>query len=120
MVGVSERDTRRSRVNEQKLDKLKKGQKKSRKLLRKVPKLLYNLNDNVERNPTTTYQVSYRHKRNVQNDDSDAMKIDFDDLQFGPQDDSFLDSDIGDVADKDVKAAIDFLNANKVIVCSCW
>ncbi|GMN54976.1 hypothetical protein TIFTF001_024097 [Ficus carica] len=103
-----------------KLDELKKGQKKARKLLRRVLKLLYNLNDNVDGNPITAYHVSYRHKRNVQNDDSDAMKTDSDDLQFSPQDDSFLDSDIGDIADKDVKAAMDFLNADKVIVCSCW
>ncbi|GMN47611.1 hypothetical protein TIFTF001_016788 [Ficus carica] len=99
-----------------KLDELKKGQKKSRKLLRRVLKLLYNLNDNVEGNPTTAYHVSYKHVSNVQKDDSDAMKIDSDDLQFGPQDDGFLDSDIGVVADNDVKAALDFLNADKVIV----
>ncbi|GMN65793.1 hypothetical protein TIFTF001_034871 [Ficus carica] len=29
-----------------------------------------------ERNPTTAYHVSYRHKRDVQNDDSDALKTD--------------------------------------------
>ena len=84
-----------------KLDKLKKGQKKSKKLLCRVLKLLYNLNENVEGKPTTAYHVSYKHKRNVQNDDLDAMKIDSDDFRFGPQDDGFLDSDISDVADKD-------------------
>ncbi|GMN50785.1 hypothetical protein TIFTF001_019939 [Ficus carica] len=66
-----------------------------------------------EGNPTTTYRVNYRHKRNVHNDDSDAMKTNSDDLRFGPQDDGFLDSDIGFVADKGVKAAMDFLNADK-------
>ena len=101
-----------------KLDKLKKGQKKSRKLLRRVLKLLYNLNDNVEGNPTIAYHMSYGHKRNVQNDDSDAIKTDSDDLRFGPQDDGFLDSNIDVVVDKGVKVALDFLNADKVIVYS--
>ncbi|GMN48301.1 hypothetical protein TIFTF001_017488 [Ficus carica] len=41
--------------------------------LRSLQDCLYNLNDNVEGNPTTAYHVSYRHKRNFQNDDSDAM-----------------------------------------------
>ncbi|GMN70861.1 hypothetical protein TIFTF001_055481 [Ficus carica] len=36
-----------------------------------------------------------------------------DDLRLGFQDDGFLDSDINVVADKGVKAAMDFLNANK-------
>ncbi|GMN69076.1 hypothetical protein TIFTF001_038129 [Ficus carica] len=31
------------------------------------------------------------------------MKTDSDDLQFVPQDDGFLDSNIGDIADKGVK-----------------
>ena len=98
------------------LDKLKKGQKQYRKLLRRVLKLLYTLNDNVEGNPTIAYHVSYRHKRNVQNDDLDAIKTDSDDLQFDPQDDGFLDSNISIVADKSVKAAMNFLNANEFIV----
>ncbi|GMN48583.1 hypothetical protein TIFTF001_017747 [Ficus carica] len=96
-----------------KLEKLKKEQKKSKKLLLRVLKLLYSLNDNVKGKPTTAYHVSYRHKRNVQNSDSDAMKTDYDDFRFGLQDDGFLDSDIGDVADNGIKAAMDFLNADK-------
>ncbi|GMN72081.1 hypothetical protein TIFTF001_052782 [Ficus carica] len=96
-----------------KLEDLKNGQKKSSKLLRKVLKLLYNLNDNVEGNPTTAYHVSSRHKRNVQTNDSNALKTDSDDLQFGPQDDVFIDSDIGVFADKGVKAAMEFLNFDK-------
>ena len=102
-----------------KLEYLKKGQKKSKKLLRRVLKLLHNLNDNVEGNPTIAYHVNSRHKKNVQTDDSDALKTDSDDLRFGPQDDGFVDSDIGVITDKGVKAAMDFLNADKVIVCSC-
>ncbi|GMN62445.1 hypothetical protein TIFTF001_031541 [Ficus carica] len=53
-----------------------------------------------EGNPTISYHVSYRHKRNFQKDDSDAMKTDSNDLRFGPQINGFLDSDIGVVADK--------------------
>ncbi|GMN48000.1 hypothetical protein TIFTF001_017167 [Ficus carica] len=64
-------------------------------------------------NPTTTYHVSYRHKRNVQKDDSDATKIDSDDLRFGPQDDRFVDSDIIVIADKGVKVVMDLLNTDK-------
>ncbi|GMN63843.1 hypothetical protein TIFTF001_032916 [Ficus carica] len=45
--------------------------------------------------------------------DSDAPKTDSDDLRFGPKDDLFFDSDISVVADKGVKAAIEFLNADK-------
>ena len=78
----------------------------------RVPKLLYNLNDNVEKNPITAYHVSCRHKRNVQKDDSGALKTDSDDLRFGPQDDGFLDSGISVIADKGVKATIEFLNAD--------
>ncbi|GMN66769.1 hypothetical protein TIFTF001_035836 [Ficus carica] len=63
-----------------KLEELKKGHKKSRKLLRRILKLLYNLNDNVEGKPTIAYHVSYRHKRNFQKDDLDAAKTDYDDL----------------------------------------
>ncbi|GMN47952.1 hypothetical protein TIFTF001_017126 [Ficus carica] len=47
---------------------------------REVLELLYNLNDNVEGNPTIAYHVSSRHKRNVQTDDSEALKTDSDDL----------------------------------------
>ncbi|GMN59356.1 hypothetical protein TIFTF001_028444 [Ficus carica] len=93
---------------------LKKGQKKSRKLMPRVIKLLYNLNDNVDENPTTTYHVSCRHKRNVKKDDSDALKTDSDDLRFGSQNDVFIDFDIGVVAVKGVKVAIKFLNADKI------
>ncbi|GMN58916.1 hypothetical protein TIFTF001_028014 [Ficus carica] len=92
----------------------------SRKLMCRVLKLLYNLNDNIEGNPTTAHHVSYRHKRNVQKDNSDATKTDSNDLRFGPQDDGFFDSDIGVVVGKGVKVAMDFLNTDKVIVCSCW
>ncbi|GMN60884.1 hypothetical protein TIFTF001_029972 [Ficus carica] len=113
MAGVSKRDSRTGRFNEQKLEELKKGQKKSKKLLRRVLKLLYNLNYNIEGNPTTAYHVSYRHKRNVQKNDSDATQTDSDDLRFGPQDDGFVDSDMGIVADKGVKTTINFLNADK-------
>ncbi|GMN67844.1 hypothetical protein TIFTF001_036910 [Ficus carica] len=96
-----------------KLEDLKKGQKKSKKHLRRVLKLFYNLNDNVKGNPTTTYHVSSRHKRNVQKDDSDALKTDSDDLQFGSQDDVFIDFDIGVVVDKDVKIVMEFFNSEK-------
>ena len=111
----------RGKVNlmNKKLDELKKGQNKSKKLQHRVLKLLYNFNDNVEGNLIITYCVSYRHTRNVQKDDSDAMKTNSNDLQIGLQDDGF-NSDISFVVDKDVKVALDFLNANKVIVCSCW
>ncbi|GMN59279.1 hypothetical protein TIFTF001_028357 [Ficus carica] len=95
-----------------KLEDLKKGKKKSRKLLRRVLKLLYNINDNVEGNPTTTYPVS-RHKRNVPTNDSEALKTDSDDHRFGSQDDVFIDFDIGVVADKGVKAAMELFNADK-------
>ncbi|GMN59061.1 hypothetical protein TIFTF001_028148 [Ficus carica] len=95
-----------------KLEKLIMGQKKSRKLLYRVPKLLCNLNDKIKGNPTTAYHVSYRHKRNAQNDDLNAMKNDYDDLRFGPQDNGFLDFDF-DIANKGVKAVMDFLNGNK-------
>ncbi|GMN46945.1 hypothetical protein TIFTF001_016119 [Ficus carica] len=96
-----------------KLEDLKKGQKKSRKLLRRVLKLWYNHNDNVEVNLTTAYHVSCRHKKYVQKDDSDVLKTDSDDLQFDSQDYVFIDSDIGVVADKGVKVAMKFLNVDK-------
>ena len=48
-----------------KLEDLKKGQKKFRRLLRRIFKLLYNLNDNVDGNPITVYHVSCKCKRDV-------------------------------------------------------
>ena len=80
--------------------------------------MLYNLNDHIEENPTAAYHISSRYKGNVHIDDSDTLKIDSDDLRFGPQDDVFIDSDIGVVADKGVKAVMEFLNSDKVIICS--
>ncbi|GMN51249.1 hypothetical protein TIFTF001_020399 [Ficus carica] len=59
------------------------------------------------------FQKEIRGQRNVQKDDSDAMKTDSNDLRFGPQDDGFVDSDIDVVADKVVKATMEFLNADK-------
>ncbi|GMN34893.1 hypothetical protein TIFTF001_048394 [Ficus carica] len=101
-----------------KLKDLKNGQKKSTKLLCIILKLLSNMNDNVEGKPPTMYHVSSKHKMNVQTDDSDALKTDSNDLSSGSQDDVLIDSDIGVVADMCVKAAMEFFNANKVIVCS--
>ncbi|GMN48471.1 hypothetical protein TIFTF001_017646 [Ficus carica] len=95
------------------LEDLKKGQKKFTKLLCRVLKLLSNINDNVEGKPPTAYHVSSRHKMNVQTDDSDALKIDSNDLSSGLQDDVFIDSNISAVEDMGVKAAMKFFNADK-------
>ncbi|GMN64720.1 hypothetical protein TIFTF001_033807 [Ficus carica] len=83
------------------------------KLLRRVLKLLSNMNDNVEGKPPTAYHVSSRHKMNVQTDDSDALKTDSNDLGSSSQDDVLIDSDIGAVVDMGVKAAMEFFNADK-------
>ncbi|GMN31625.1 hypothetical protein TIFTF001_041615 [Ficus carica] len=100
-----------------KLEDLKKGQKKSTKLLRRVLKLLSdNINEKGQGKAHTAYHVSSRQKINVQTDESDALKTTSNDLSTGSQDDVFIDSDIGVVADMGVQAAMEFLTADKVIV----
>ncbi|GMN53222.1 hypothetical protein TIFTF001_022358 [Ficus carica] len=100
-----------------KLEDLKKGQKKSTKLLRRVFKLLSdNMIEKGQGKAHTAYHVSSRQKINVQTDESDALKTTSNDIGTGSQDDVFIDSDIGAVADMGVQAAMEFLTANKVIV----
>ncbi|GMN31346.1 hypothetical protein TIFTF001_050733 [Ficus carica] len=99
------------------LKDLKKGQKKSTKLLRRVLKLLSdNMNEKGQGKAHTAYHVSSRQKINVQTDESDALKTTSNDIGTGSQDDVFIDSDIGAVADMGVQAAMEFLTADKVIV----
>ncbi|GMN66676.1 hypothetical protein TIFTF001_035736 [Ficus carica] len=83
-----------------KLEDLKKGQKKSTKLLRRVLKLLSdNMNEKGQEKAHMAYHVSNRQKINVQTDESDALKTTSNDIGTGSQDDVFIDSDIGAVAD---------------------
>nr|GMN70494.1 hypothetical protein TIFTF001_039536 [Ficus carica]GMN70496.1 hypothetical protein TIFTF001_039538 [Ficus carica] len=88
VVGVSKRDPRTGGLNEQK------GQGKAH----------------------TVYHVSSRQKINVPTDESDALKTTSNDLGSGSQDDVFINSDIGAVADMGVQTAMEFLTADKVIV----
>ncbi|GMN22902.1 hypothetical protein TIFTF001_047505 [Ficus carica] len=100
-----------------KLEDLKKEQKKFIKLLRRVLKLLSdNMNENGKGKAHTAYHVSSRQKTNVQTDESIALKTTSNDIGTGSQDDVFIDSDIGTVADMGVQAAMEFLTADKVIV----
>ncbi|GMN47644.1 hypothetical protein TIFTF001_016816 [Ficus carica] len=97
-----------------KLEDLKKGQKKSTKLLRRVLKLLSNnMNEKGQGKAPTTCHVSSRQEMNVQTDESDALKTTSNDLGSGSQDDAFIDSDISAVADMGVQAAMEFLTADK-------
>ncbi|GMN20331.1 hypothetical protein TIFTF001_050022, partial [Ficus carica] len=64
----------------------------------------------------TTFHVSSSPKTNVHTPDSDALKTTPPHIGTGSQDDVTIDSDIGAVADMGVKAAIEFLTADKVIV----
>ncbi|GMN70495.1 hypothetical protein TIFTF001_039539 [Ficus carica] len=64
----------------------------------------------------TVYHVSSRQKINVPTDESDALKTTSNDLGSGSQDDVFINSDIGAVADMGVQTAMEFLTADKVIV----
>ncbi|GMN64416.1 hypothetical protein TIFTF001_033487 [Ficus carica] len=97
-----------------KLEDLKKGQKKSTKLLRRVLKLLSNnMNEKGQGKAPTAYHVSSRQKMNVQTDESDALKTTSNDLGSGSQDDVFIDSDIGAFADMGVQAAMEFLTVDK-------
>ncbi|GMN32041.1 hypothetical protein TIFTF001_050777 [Ficus carica] len=99
------------------LKDLKKGQMKSTKLLRRVLKLLSdNMNEKGQGKAHTAYHVSSRQKINVQTDESDALKTTSNDIGTGSQDDVFIDSDIGAVADMGVQAAMEFLIVDKVIV----
>ncbi|GMN39685.1 hypothetical protein TIFTF001_008906 [Ficus carica] len=100
-----------------KLEDLKKGQKNSTKLLRRVLKLLSdNMNEKGQGKAHTAYHVSSRQKINVQTYESDALKTTSNDLGSGSQDDVFVDFDIGAVADMGVQAAMEFLTVDKVIV----
>ena len=100
-----------------KLEDLKKGQKKSTKLLRRVLKLLSdNMIEKRQGNVHSAYHVSSRQKINVQTDESDVLKSTCNDISIDSQDDVFINSDIGAVADMGVQAAMEFLTADKVIV----
>ncbi|GMN59608.1 hypothetical protein TIFTF001_028707 [Ficus carica] len=71
------------------------------------------MNEKGQGKAPTTYHVSSRQKMNDQTDESDALKTTSNDLGSSSQDDVFIDSDIGAVADMGVQAAIEFLTANK-------
>ncbi|GMN48635.1 hypothetical protein TIFTF001_017818 [Ficus carica] len=97
-----------------KLEDLKKGQKKSTKLLRRILKLLSNnMNKKGQGKAPAAYLVSSRQKMNVQTDESDALKTTSNVLGSGSQDDKFIDSNIGAVADMGVQAAMEFFTADK-------
>ena len=99
-----------------KLEDLKKGQKKSTKLLRRVLKLLSdNMNEKGQGKAYMADHVSSQQKINVQTDESDALKTTSNDIGTGPQDDVLIDPNIGVIADMGVQAAMDFLTADKVI-----
>ncbi|GMN25234.1 hypothetical protein TIFTF001_043872 [Ficus carica] len=67
-----------------KLEDLKKGQKKSTKLLRMVLKLLSdNMNEKGQGKAHTAYHVISRQKINVQTDESDALKTTSNDIDTG-------------------------------------
>ncbi|GMN70094.1 hypothetical protein TIFTF001_039139 [Ficus carica] len=100
-----------------KLEGLKKGQKKSNKLLRKVIKMLSaNIFKTGQGKAHTADHVSSSQNINVHTAESDALKTTSPNIGTGSQDDVFIDSDIGAVADMGVQAAMEFLTADKVIV----
>ena len=95
---------------------LKNDQQKSNKLLRRV---LTMLNENVRqrgqgnaepRTPLTSSQPF-----DVNQNESDELKNEADDIAAGLQDEVLLDTDIGAVADIGVQAAMEFLTGEKVI-----
>ncbi|GMN38293.1 hypothetical protein TIFTF001_007532 [Ficus carica] len=99
-----------------KLEDLKKGQKKSTKLLRRVLKLLSdNMIEKRRGKEHIAYHVSSRQKINVQTDESDALKTTSNDIGTGSQDDVFIDSDIGAIADMGVQAAMKFFTTDKIL-----
>ena len=64
----------------------------------------------------TAHHVSSSPKINVQTAVSDALKSTFPDISTTSQDDVFIDSDFGVVADMGVQAAMEFLTTDKVII----
>ena len=94
------------------LSKLEEGQKNNGRLLRQVLGMLYNINDNVKVNPTTSrYAVCFRRQVSPVSFDSDY------DCSFVPGDDGQrVDvSDIKTVACVGVEAATGFLFTEKVL-----
>ncbi|GMN64857.1 hypothetical protein TIFTF001_033908 [Ficus carica] len=78
------------------------------------------LSDNMiekgQRKAHTAYHVSSSQKINVETAKSDALKTTSPNIGIDSQDDVFIDSDIGAVADMGVQAAMEFLTGEKVIV----
>ncbi|GMN68964.1 hypothetical protein TIFTF001_038009 [Ficus carica] len=64
----------------------------------------------------TADHVSSSQNINVHTTESDALKTTSPNIGTGSQDDVFIDSDIGVVADMGVQAVMEFLTADKVIV----
>ncbi|GMN48444.1 hypothetical protein TIFTF001_017613 [Ficus carica] len=86
-----------------KLEDLKKEQKQSNKLLRRLIKLLFaNKSEKGEGKADSAPPVSSGHEINAERDELDARKT--------------TSPDIGSVADIGVQAAMEFLTADKVIV----
>ena len=89
------------------ISKLEEGQKNNERLLRQILGMLYNINDNVEGNPTTSkYAVCFRRQASLVSFDSD------DDFSFVPGDDGkWVDvPNIETVARVGIESAIGFLS----------
>ena len=100
-----------------KLASLEKGQKKSNQLIRRVIKMLAaTVYEKGQGEAHTSFHFSNSPKTKVHTPEPDALKTTPPHTGTGLQDDVLLDSDIGNVADMGVQAAMEFLTADKVIV----
>ena len=96
---------------------LKKDQKKSNKLLRRVLKMLTeNMSQQGQGKAQPGTPVTSRQPMDVPTNESDALKTTSDDIATGLQDEVLIDSSIGAEADIGVQAAMEFLTGETVIV----
>ena len=95
---------------------LKKDQKKSNKLLRRVLKMLTdNMSQQGQGKAQPGTPVTSRQPMDVPTNESDALKTNFNDIATGLHDEVLIDSFIGAAADIGVQAAMEFLTGDKVI-----
>ncbi|GMN71007.1 hypothetical protein TIFTF001_053336, partial [Ficus carica] len=96
---------------------LKKDQKKSNKLLRRVLKMLTdNMSQQGQGKAQPGTSVTSRQPMDVPTNESDALKTTSDDIATSLQDEVLIDSSIGAAADIGVQAAMEFLTGETVIV----
>ena len=96
---------------------LKKDQKKSNKLLRRVLKMLTkNMSQQGQGKAQPGTPVTSRQPMDVPTNESDALKTTSDDIATGLQDEVLIDSSLGAAADIGVQAAMEFLTGETVIV----